>query len=75
MKNRNEINYTVRIAVIIFCLAGLAVITYLVQTNRISAFDDAIYGFFNEHRNPVLTALIDVYKRKGLRCILSQSNI
>ena len=58
MKNRNEINYTVRIAVIIFCLAGLAVITYLVQTNRISAFDDAIYGFFNEHRNPVLTAIM-----------------
>ena len=58
MKNRNEINYTVRIAVIIFCLAGLAVITYLVQTNRISAFDDAIYGFFYEHRNPVLTAIM-----------------
>lgn len=58
MKKRNEINYAAGTAVIILCLAGFAVITYLVNTDRISSFDNAVYGFFYARRSPIFTAVM-----------------
>ena len=58
MKKRYKPNYTAGAAIIIMCLTGFAVIAFLVNTNRISAFDDIVYGFFYDRRTPALTAVL-----------------